>query len=72
MRKRVGNAVMKMRTVVCKGLLGKSDGIDGLIVTVGLCIIALLLCITMKDQLAAFISTITGNLTSKAQSILGV
>ena len=30
-----------------EGLLRKSEGIDGLLVTVGLCIIALLLCVVM-------------------------
>lgn len=49
----------------------KSKGIDGLLVTVGLCIIALVLCVVMKDQLTAFITTIVANMTTKAQGILG-
>lgn len=50
---------------------GKSSGIDGLLVTVGLCIIALLLCVVMKDKLEIFIGTIVDSLTKKATGILG-
>lgn len=46
------------------------DGIDGILVTVGLCIIALLLCVVMKDSLTAFIQTLVTNMTTKAQQIL--
>lgn len=49
----------------------KHPGIDGILVTVGLCIIALLLCVVMKDQLSAFITTIVSQLQSKAAGILG-
>lgn len=49
----------------------KSSGIDGLLVTVGLCIIALLLCVVMKDKLEIFIRTIVDALTAKATGILG-
>lgn len=45
-------------------------GIDGILVTVGLCIIALLLCVVMKDSLQTFIETIVGAMTSEAQKIL--
>ena len=52
-------------------LTQKSEGIDGLLVTVGLCIIALLLCVVMKDSLTAFISQIVTALQTKALGILG-
>lgn len=52
-------------------LTGKSKGIDGLLVTVGLCIIALLLCVVMKDKLEIFIGTVIDSLTQKAIQILG-
>lgn len=52
-------------------MAGKSSGIDGLLVTVGLCIIALLLCVVMKDKLEIFIGTIVDALTAKATGILG-
>lgn len=52
-------------------MTAKSSGIDGLLVTVGLCIIALLLCVVMKDKLEIFIGTIVDSLTQKAIGILG-
>ena len=48
----------------------KEPGIDGILVTVGLCIIALLLCVVMKDSLKAFIETIVNAMTSEALNIL--
>ena len=48
----------------------KEPGIDGILVTVGLCIIALLLCVVMKDSLTAFIRTLVDAMTLKAQQIL--
>ena len=54
-----------------RAMAGKSSGIDGLLVTVGLCIIALLLCVVMKDKLEIFIGTIVDALTAKATGILG-
>ncbi len=48
----------------------KEDGIDGILVTVGLCIIALLLCVVMKDSLAGFIENIVQSMTTKAGEIL--
>lgn len=48
----------------------KELGIDGILVTVGLCIIALLLCVVMKDSLTTFIETIVKALTGEAQKIL--
>lgn len=48
----------------------KEQGIDGILVTVGLCIIALLLCIVMKDSLTTFIQTIVKAMTTEAEKIL--
>lgn len=56
---------------LCRVMAGKSSGIDGLLVTVGLCIIALLLCVVMKDKLEIFIGTIVDALSAKATGILG-
>lgn len=55
---------------ILRGALKKEPGIDGILVTVGLCIIALLLCVVMKDSLKAFIETIVTAMTNEAQSIL--
>lgn len=53
-----------------RAALQKEDGIDGILVTVGLCIIALLLCVVMKDSLTDFIQTIVQAMTDKAKYIL--
>ncbi len=53
-----------------KVALKKEEGIDGILVTVGLCIIALLLCVVMKDSLSTFVTTIVTELTNEAKSIL--
>lgn len=55
---------------IAGAVLHKSAGIDGILVTVGLCIIALLLCVVMKDKLAGFIETIVTSMTQKANEIL--
>ena len=48
----------------------KHPGIDGILVTVGLCIIALVLCVIMKDALGEFITTLVTDMTSKAKQML--
>lgn len=68
-------ATLKMKIRLAgKGLareaVKKEPGIDGILVTVGLCIIALLLCVVMKDSLTAFIRTLVEAMTVKAQQIL--
>ena len=50
--------------------LRREQGIDGILVTVGLCIIALLLCVVMKDSLTMFIQTIVTAMQTKAADIL--
>lgn len=55
---------------VWKKAMKKEPGIDGILVTVGLCIIALLLCVVMKDSMTTFIQTIVTTLTTEAQKIL--
>lgn len=60
-----------MKKKVKNFLVAKSEGIDGLLVTVGLCIIALLLCVVMKDSLTNFITQIVTALQTKALGILG-
>ena len=55
---------------ICGAAMEKEAGIDGILVTVGLCIIALLLCVVMKDSLTTFITSIVTSMTKKAQTIL--
>lgn len=57
------------KSLLRKGMK-KEAGIDGILVTVGLCIIALLLCVVMKDSLTTFIETIVASLTTEAQKLL--
>ena len=66
MRRKVKQAGESLRNVMLK----KEPGIDGILVTVGLCIIALLLCVVMKDSLTTFIQTLVSAMTQKAQQIL--
>lgn len=56
----------KVRRYVMK----TEPGIDGILVTIGLCVIALLLCVVMKDSLSTFIKTLVTAMTTKAQQIL--
>lgn len=58
------------REGIKKVLFSRESGIDGILVTVGLCIIALLLCVVMKDSMTTFIETIVTALQNKANSIL--
>ena len=44
----------------------KSEGVDGILVTVGLCIIALVLVIVLKDQLAAYVNQLVSSMTQKS------
>ncbi len=57
-------------SVLREKALKKEKGIDGILVTVGLCIIALLLCVVMKDSLTTFIKTLVDAMTVKAQQLL--
>lgn len=54
-----------------KVLKYKRKGIDGIVVTIGLCVVALLLCVVMKDGLTTFVTTLITSLTNSATNILG-
>ena len=64
--------VRKMDEKFIRFMTAKSSGIDGLLVTVGLCVIALVLCVVMKDGLEKFIKDIVDAMQDKAMNILGV
>ena len=55
---------------ICRAANHSEEGLDGILVTIGLCIIALLLCVVMKDSLTAFITTMVTDMTTRAQVIL--
>lgn len=61
---------MSIRDRLLRFAMKKEQGIDGILVTVGLCIIALLLCVVMRDSLQTFIETIVSAMTAEANSIL--
>lgn len=63
---KIGNGLKRIVQMGCR----QESGIDGILVTVGLCVIALLLCVVMKDSLKVFIETIVGAMTTEAQNIL--
>lgn len=71
MKMKIVEMKLKAMDVAQKVMCRKRKGIDGILVTVGLCIIALLLCVVMKDSLTTFIQTIVTALTNKATGILG-
>ena len=54
---RVAEKIEKAGRKVREMMFRKEPGIDGILVSVGLCIIALLLCVVMKDSLVTFIET---------------
>lgn len=62
----------KMEGTCIRFLTAKNSGIDGLLVTVGLCIIALVLCVVMKESLSKFITDIVKSLQDKAVGILDI
>ncbi len=77
MKKNMNRAVGKIqvgiqrgKNILIRSVLKKEPGIDGILVTVGLCIIALLLCVVMKDSLTGFIQTIVDAMKNKATTIL--
>ena len=72
MKRKMEMATIKAQMGLRQLLTSKHDGIDGILVTVGLCIIALLLCVVMKDELADFIETIVGGMETKATDMLDI
>ncbi len=62
--------IKRIKDNVLRAGMKKEAGIDGILVTVGLCIIALLLCVVMKDSLTTFINTIMAELTNEAKALL--
>ena len=71
MKKKMARMQLKTVELAQKVIRHKSQCIDGILVTVGLCIIALILCVVMKDSLTGFIETIVTAMQNKAIGILG-
>ena len=64
------NIVNGIKAKAKETFLRREQGLDGILVTIGLCIIALILCVVMKDAMSGFITTIVTNMTAKANQIL--
>lgn len=52
------------------GGLRKHKGVDGIIVVLFLCIIAVVLCAIFKDQITTFMTGVMQQLTDKARTII--
>lgn len=73
MKVAAGSAVLRVQqgmNTLAQKAFKKEPGIDGILVTVGLCIIALLLCVVMKDSLTEFIESIVEAMKAKSTKIL--
>ncbi len=70
MMERIKAGMVRVGRQAWRKAMKKEAGLDGILVTVGLCIIALLLCVVMKDKLAVFIATLVQAMTDRAQQIL--
>ncbi len=70
MKNNMNNFVNKITAKAKETFLRREQGLDGILVTIGLCIIALVLCIVMRDAMGGFITTIVTNMTAKANQIL--
>lgn len=64
------NVLQRFAAEILARGMKKEPGIDGILVTVGLCIIALVLCVVMKNSLEKFITTIVEAMTTEAGKIL--
>ncbi len=58
------------RNKIADVMTRKHRGIDGVIVVVGLCIIALVIIFLLKDKLAEFVGSITDNMQNKSKTVL--
>ena len=68
--RRTREALERGTLAVMERGMATDPGIDGILVTVGLCIIALLLCVVMKNSLSEFIKSIVASMTKEATNIL--
>jgi len=64
------NTIKSLWKKMIAAAFNEEEGLDGILVTIGLCIIALLLCVVMRDSLTEFIQTIVKSMTDSAKNIL--
>ncbi len=68
--KRHGKKIQRGIQKIKQWIIKKEPGVDGILVTVGLCVIALLLCVVMKDALTTFVTTLVTEMTNEAKALL--
>lgn len=61
----------KIKDVTKKLLFGKHEGLNGIVVTIGLCIVALLLCVGLNTGLGGYVTNIISAMTTKSTTLLG-
>ena len=71
MKMKMAKMQLKAMELAQKVFYHKSRGLDGILVTVGLCIIALLLCVVMKDSLTRLIQASVTARQKTASGLLG-
>lgn len=52
-------------------LLQKHEGLNGVVVTIGLCVIAILLCVVLNSSLETYVKDVVGAMKTKTTTILG-
>lgn len=69
--------MMKLEMMIGRGkekikkrFLCRRQGIDGILVAIGLCVIGLVLCVILKDPLTDLINTIVTEMTNYAKGVL--
>ncbi len=60
----------KVKTKVGELLCKKSEGVDKIMITIGLCIVALLIVGILNGVLETFVKNLVGEMTTKASGIL--
>lgn len=61
----------KAKGKVCSFLASKRKGVDGLLVTVGLCVLAIAIIVIFNGRLSTIVEDIFTKMTTKINDILG-
>lgn len=60
----------KVKEKVCGFLATKSEGVDGLLVTVGLCVLAIAIIVIFNSELTTLVNTVLNGMATKIKDIL--
>ena len=61
----------KIKDVTKKLLFRKHEGLNGIVVTIGLCVVALLICVGLNTALGGYVTNVMSALTTKTTTLLG-